>query len=149
MKESIITYLKNVTDDMASQNAKVPVNAMRIEATNIEGKLYAPDWFQYMIYGRGPGKRPPFESPNDVIAKWIRRNPEVLASAKSKWKYITVSGLAYIIGKKIGESGTQIWRGEKKGIDILGAIDRHLPELKDTLVQEEKEKIQTSLVKAI
>jgi len=149
MKESIIDFLQSVVDDMGKQNQKVPVSAMRIEANNIEGNLFAPDWFQYMIYGRGPGKRPPFEEPNDVIEKWINRNPQVLASAKLKWKYITPKGLAYIIGKKIGEEGTRIWRGEVKGVDILGAMESNLPQLRETLVKEEKERITTSLSKAI
>ena len=149
MKESIVDFLKSVVEDMGNQNPKVPVSAMRIEATNIEGNLFAPDWFQYMIYGRGPGKRPPFEKPNDVIAKWIGRNPQVLASAKVRWPYITESGLAFLIGRKIGNEGTRIWRGEAKGVDILGAMERHLPELRSKLVDEEKDRIQTSLSKAI
>ncbi|MEY4931162.1 MAG: hypothetical protein RI909_1886 [Bacteroidota bacterium] len=145
MKESIVKYLQNVVDDMASQNQKVPVNAMRIEATNIEGNLFAPDWFQYMIYGRGPGKQPP---PDRMLA-WVKGNPAIYASAKQNIKYLSESGFAFLVGRKIGRDGTDIWQGKRKGIDILGAIDRHLPELKDTLVKEEKERIQTSLVKAI
>ncbi len=143
MKEAIEKFLNAVRDDMASQNAKVP--EMRVEATQIEGKLFAPDWFQYMIYGRGPGKQPP---PDKILA-WVNRNPSLLADARNKWKYITSSGLAYLIGRKIGQSGTRIWRGEAKGVDFLGAIERNLPELRQELIEEEKEKIQTSLSKAI
>jgi len=143
MKEAIEKFLNAVRDDMASQNAKVP--EMRVEATQIEGKLFAPDWFQYMIYGRGPGKQPP---PDRILA-WVNRNPSLLADARNKWKYITSSGLAYLIGRKIGQSGTRIWRGEAKGVDFLGAIERNLPELRQELIEGEKEKIQTSLSKAI
>ncbi len=143
MKEAIEKFLNAVRDDMASQNAKVP--EMRVEATQLEGKLFAPDWFQYMIYGRGPGKQPP---PDKILA-WVNRNPSLLADARNKWKYITESGLAFLIGRKIGQSGTRIWRGEAKGVDFLGAIERNLPELRQELIDQEKEKIQTSLSKAI
>jgi hypothetical protein len=143
MKEAIEKFLNAVRDDMASQNAKVP--EMRVEATQIEGKLFAPDWFQYMIYGRGPGKQPP---PDKLIA-WVNRNPSMLADARNKWKYITSSGLAYLIGRKIGQSGTRIWRGEAKGVDFLGAIERNLPELKKDFTKEQSENIKTSLVNAL
>jgi hypothetical protein len=144
-KEAIEKYFNSIVSDMASQNAKVPVSKFRSEVTQIEGKLYAPDWFQYMITGRGPGKQPP---PDKMFA-WVQRNPDVFRTLQTYFKYITEKGAAYIIGRKIGREGTQIWRGEKKGVDILGPMEKYMPELLATLVKNEAVNIATSLSKAI
>ena len=145
MKDLIVTYLQSVVDDMAKQNQKVPVSAMRIEATNIEGNLYAPDWFQYMIYGRGPGKQPP----PDSMMKWVQNNQDIYQKAKQNIKYLSEQGFAFIVGRKIGRDGTDVWQGKRKGVDILGAMEKGLSELKDSLAKEERLKIETSLSKSI
>jgi len=148
-KEAIEKYFNSIVSDMASQNAKVPVSKFRSETTQIEGKLYAPDWFQYMITGRGPGKRPPYKEPDNVIEKWLKKNPHVLVKLKEYFANITEKGAAYIIGRKIGREGTQVWSGEKKGVDILGPMEKYMPELLQTLVKNEAVKIATSLSKEI
>ena len=145
MKEALDKYFQDIVKDLGGQNPKVPVSAFRIETSQIEGSLYAPDWFQYMIYGRGPGKQPP---PDRMLA-WVTRNPSMLADARSKWKHITDHGLAYLIGRKIGREGTRIWKGEAKGVDLLGAMERALPDLKISLEEAESLKIQIGLSKAI
>jgi len=147
--ESIEIFFKNVVSDLGSQNTKVPVSSFRTEITSVGGKLYSPDWVQYMIYGRGPGKRPPFKEPNNVIQKWLQRNPSILTEAKTRFKYISEKGLAYLIGKSIGEKGTRIWRGEAKGVDLLGAIEKNLPDLLKGLASQEKLKFNEGLNKAI
>ena len=117
-KEAIEIFFKQVISDMYAQNTKVPVSAFRVEATNIDGQLYAPDWFQYMIYGRGPGKQPP----PSAMLRSVQNNPDWLESARQTFKYITEKGLAYLIGRKIGREGTDIWQGKIKGVDLLGSM---------------------------
>ncbi len=137
---AIGTYLENVVKDLSGQNEKVPVSKFRIEATQIEGKLYGPDWFQYMIYGRGPGKQPP----PDRMLSWVQNNPQLFSGSD-----ISEKSLAFLIGRKIGREGTDIFQGKKKGVDLLGAMERAMPELLKDLGEEEKVKIQTSFSKAI
>ena len=136
---AIKTYLENIIKDLAAENAKVPVSQMRVEANEIEGNLFAPDWIQYMIYGRGPGKQPP----PDRMLSWVQKNPELLNSD------ISEKSLAFLIGRKIGREGTDIFQGKRKGLDLLGVMEKNLPDLLKDLAEEEKIKIQTSLSKAI
>ena len=136
---AVRTYLENIIKDLAAENAKVPVSQMRVEANNIEGNLFAPDWIQYMIYGRGPGKQPP---PDRMLA-WVQKNPELLNSD------ISEKSLAFLIGRKIGREGTDIFQGKRKGLDLLGVMEKNLPKLLEDIGEEEKLKIQTSLSKAI
>jgi len=137
---AVKTYLENIIKDLKAENAKVPVSQMRVEANNIEGNLFAPDWLQYMIYGRGPGKQPP---PDRMLA-WVKKNPELLSGSD-----ISEKSLAFLIGRKIGREGTDIYQGKRKGLDLLGVMEKNLPELLKDIGEEEKLKIQTSLSKAI
>lgn len=144
-KEAIQKYFDSVIADMASDNAKVPVDKFRSDVTNIDGKLYAPDWFQYMIFGRGPGKFPP----PDAMLKSVQNNPDWLESAKRVYKYIKEQGLAYLIGRKIAREGTDVYLGKRKGVDFIGAMEKNMPELLKTITFNEIAAIQTSLHNAI
>ena len=144
-KEAIDKYLQSVADDMKRQNAKTPSSAFRIESTAIEGSLIGPDWFQYFAFGRGPGKQPP----PDKMLSWVQRNPEILASAKDRFKYITEKGLAFIIGRKIGREGTNTHKSGIPAVNVIESMERNMPELLQTLTRNEMLKIQTSLSKAI
>ena len=143
--EAIRKYFEAIIHDMGIENPKVPTDKFRIETNNLGGSLFAPDWFQYMIYGRGPGKFPP----PDRMLTWVQKNPDIYESAKGRFKNITEEGLAFLVGRKIAREGTDVWQGKRKGVDLLGAMERHLPELLITLEKNEVIKIQTALSKKI
>lgn len=144
-QEIIKKYFEDVIADLAKQNEKVPADKFRIETTNEGGELYAPDWFKYMIYGRGPGKQPP----PDAMLKAVRNNPQWLADARQTYRNINEKSLAYLIGRKIGREGTDIYSGKRKGLDFLGAMEENTPDFLKALLQNEILKIQTSLHNAI
>jgi len=97
-------------------------------------------YLRFMMYGRGPGKQPP---PDRMLA-WVKKNPELLSGSD-----ISEKSLAFLIGRKIGREGTDIYQGKRKGLDLLGVMEKNLPELLKDIGEEEKLKIQTSLSKAI
>jgi len=144
-KKAFEKYFTAIVKDMAQENSKVPVDKFRAEGSEIEGQLFAPDWFKYMIYGRGPGKQPP----PDRMLSWVEKNPDVLESAKRTFKYITEKGLAFLIGRKIGRDGTDIWTGKRKGLGFIESMENHMPDLLNDLTRNEMVKIQTSLHNAI
>lgn len=144
-KEAFGEYFKAVVEDMAKENAKVPVSSFRAETSEEGAQLFAPHWFRYMIYGRGPGKFPP----PDRMLRWVEKNPDIFEAAKSRFKYITEKGLAYIIGRKIANEGTDVWQGKRKGVPFLEAMENNMPDLLKALVTNEAVKIQTSLHNAI
>lgn len=144
-KEAFDKYFKSVVAYMAKDNSKVPVTSFRTTATEIDAQLWAPDWFKYMIIGRGPGGFPP----PDKILSWVEKNPGLLASAKAHFKYITEKGLAFIIGRKIAREGTDIYQGKRKGVGFLEAMEANMPTLLSELVRNDAIKIQTSLHNAI
>jgi len=144
-KEAFQEYFVKVVAQMKQANSKVPVQDFRVEANEHDAQLWAPDWFRYMIFGRGPGKQPP----PDKMLKWVQDNPDLLAEAKQTYKYITEKGLAFLIGRKIGREGTDIWQGKREGVPFIEAMERNMPDLLKDLVKSEAVKIQTSLHNAI
>lgn len=122
-QEIISQYLTRITDgiksDAASKNQKIPASSFRVEADAISGRLYAADYFKYLVTGRGPGKQPP---PAKMLA-FVEANPDILAEARKVFKNISEKSLAYLIGRKIGREGTDIYQGKKPGIDLNGAIE--------------------------
>lgn len=144
-KEAFEQYFNAIVKDMASENSKVPVSHFRTEAAESSASLFAPDWFQYMIFGRGPGKQPPPEA----MLKSVQNNPDRFEAAKATYKHLTENQLAFLWGRKIGREGTDIFQGKRKGVDLLGAMEQNMPQLLRQLSTNEAVKIQTSLVRAI
>lgn len=144
LNEFFVRTIDGLKADAASKGQKIPTS-FRTEVDEITANLYAPDYFKYLIYGRGPGKAPPPEN----ILKWVQDNPDALSRARQIFKYITEQGLAYIIGQKIAREGTDIHTGKKPGIDLLGVMEQNMPELLADLAKNEVIDIATSLRSAI
>lgn len=145
-KEAFEQYFNGIVSDMARENPKVPVSQFRVEAKESEASLFAPTWFQYMIFGRPPGKQPP----PDRMLSYVKKNPEVVSQFEAWFqKTITEKSAAYIMGRSIGLRGTRIFRGEVKGVGLLDAMEKNMPELLKSLATNEAVKIQTSLVRAL
>ena len=121
--EIISKYLAAVSEgiakDAAAKSQKIPVKSFRTAVNEVEGKLFAADYFKYLVTGRGPGKFPP----PDAMLKHVQDNPQMLTEARKIWKYISEKGLAFLIGRKIARYGTDIFTGRKPGIDLTGAVE--------------------------
>ena len=143
--EAIEGYLNLVADglkeDAESKGQKFPVSSIRVEVTPDSGELYAADYAKYLIYGRPPGKQPPVEA----MLKFVEANPQILQEAKLTFPYLTEGGLAFMIGRKIGRDGSDIWQGKKEGIDLLGVMDRAKPMFLQELAEGETLEIATTL----
>lgn len=138
--EAIEGYLNRVADglkqDAEAKQQKIPVSSFRVEVTPDSGDLYAADYMKYLIYGRPPGKQPPPE----VMYAWVAKQPEA-----STWTPSEISSLAFLVGRKIGRDGTDIWQGKKEGINLLGVMDQAKVEFLDQLGKIEAVEIATNL----
>lgn len=90
------------------------------------------DYWQYLEYGRKPGKFPPI----DKLREWIRVKP-VIPRPMQNGRLPTPEQLAYLIGRKIARDGiapTPILH------DTVEALNRvYLPKIKSALVSDLKE----------
>ena len=80
-KEAIREYFESVIKGISNDNAKSPVSKLHFTVDDIGGQLFAPAYFRYTIFGRGPGKFPP----PDNILEWVKKNPDVLARARQSY----------------------------------------------------------------
>jgi hypothetical protein len=107
--------------------------------------MFAAEYFQYLITGRGPGKFPPPQKMTD----FVEANPDLLARAKQAFQHITAQQLGFLIGREIATKGTDIYQGKKPGIDLLGVMDENMPLLLDQLAKNEAVKFSTDLKQLI
>lgn len=126
--------------DAANKNQRIPQD-FRIETDEKGGRLYAADYFKYLITGRGPGKMPPVEP----IRQWAEKLG--LTGRDPRGRFITSRSLAWSIAIGIAKKGTQIFQGKKPGIDFLGVMETNMPSLLSTLAKNEAFNIATALVK--
>lgn len=145
LQDFFVRTVDGLAKDAAAKNQKIPLSSIRFEVDEISGKLYAADYFKYLIYGRGPGGYPP----PIKMTEWVEANPDVLTRAKQVFKYITSQQLGFLIGRKIATQGTDIFQGKKEGIDLLGVMEKNMPELLETLAKNEVVKIATDLRSAL
>lgn len=147
--EALKIFFDKFTEDLKSEaqekNQKIPVSSFRYEIDDVSGVMYAADYMQYILLGRGPGKAPPV----DAMKAWVEKNPDSLERARQVFKYITADGLAYIIGQKIEREGTDVYSGKKPAIDFLGVMDKNIPPLLEQIAKNEAFSIATSLRSAI
>ncbi len=98
-----------IKQDMQDRGVVDTGAALRGVKYKSDGKSLTVSWLartKYLVFGRGPGKRPPF----DLIRDWVVRKlnpPENMV-----WP------VAAAICKKIETEGTAIYRGSRRGLSI-------------------------------
>ncbi len=145
LKDFFLRFTEDLIKEAASKNQKIPVSSFRFEVDDISGEFYAADYLKYLVTGRGPGKFPP----PDKMTDWVNANPDMLERARQVYKYLTAQQLGFLIGRKIAREGTDIFSGKKEGIDLLGVLDKNMPELLEQLARNEVVKIATDLKSAV
>lgn len=74
--------------------------------------LWGAEHIYYLVHGRKPGKFPPV----DNMRQWVRAKLGLTDDSE-------VNSVAYLVGKKIAEEGTNIYSGKSKGIDMDKAME--------------------------
>ena len=147
-QEIITRYLEGVAEaiktDAVNKGQKIPADSFEVRVGN-DGtvSLLAADYFQYLVFGRGPGKMPPVEK----IQAWAKKIP--LKGLDDLGRFITDKSLAWAIAKKIAREGTDIFQGKKPGIDLLGAMNVGLDDMMDKVGDEKALQFANILVKDI
>lgn len=144
LKNFFLEVVEGVKNDAASKGQKIPLSSFRFEADNQAGQLYAADYFQYLVEGRSPGKQPPV----DTMRAFVDDNPEILDHARQLYADISRESLAYLIGRKIGKQGTNIFQGKKPGIDLDGVLREKQEQLFKSIVGSMTAQVLTKIRQA-
>ena len=84
------------------------VESIDVETTPNSATIFGEDYTEYLVEGRKPGKFPPI----DAIKKWI--------FDKGITSDIPVNSLAFLIARKISQSGTKYF--QQGGTDLIDAV---------------------------
>lgn len=98
------------------------------------GQLKASNYWDFIENGRGPGKFPPLER----IQQWIKEKG--IESDLRK-----IKSLAYVIGKKIAEKGTNQYDQGPAGL-LMAATESRLEAFQTLILENTGTKIQDDLV---
>jgi uncharacterized protein YheU (UPF0270 family) len=122
MKELIEQLLENcksdlIQDQVAKRLTKSGKSAATLEVTGVtdtSGQLLSGDAILAQIFGRAPGKQPP----TNAIIEWIE-------SARIKPDGISIESLAFLIARKIGREGTDIWKGLQPALGFHVIVEQN------------------------
>lgn len=118
--ENISNEIKNVMSSKGINNTGDAANSLEIiiDEGNNSVKLIGNDYIYYLNYGRGAGKFPPVQN----IRDWVRSKLGISDEKQNKQ-------IGYLVGKKIAEQGTEIYKNNSKGIELDSIIYKELDRL--------------------
>ncbi len=127
MTREEITYkklseLSSKIKERLPRNSGAAANSLEVDGN----KLLGNDYIYYLDKGRAPGKFPPVQP----IRDWVRNKLGVEDSQ--------VNSVSYLVGRKIANEGTEIFKDNSKGIRLDELVDNMLDELVDELGEVEK-----------
>lgn len=144
LQEFFFKVIDSIIQDAAAKGQKIPEIWFEIDSQG-NGIMMGPAYFKYLIHGRPPGKQPPVQKMID----WLVVNPDIVSRLQQVYKYLTAEQAGFLIARKIGREGTDIWQGKKPGIDLVGSLEKHMPDLLANIAQAEVFRIATQLRKAV
>lgn len=97
----------NQKDKIATGKA---VGSLRVEGN----KLYGTGYIEQLVFGRRPGKFPPVQN----IRDWVR--------IKLRVDEKEVNSVAYLVGRKIAQSGTGAYMNESERVDLTKIVKEEI-----------------------
>ena len=112
---------------------------METDAQEVDGQVSGglqadPHWY-YTVYGRRPGKQPPI----DTILGW-------LAKKGIHGEDISDKSLAFLIARKIGQVGTDIFTGKRPGLALPAIILKETQGFEEDIKKYFDEQIDTTIM---
>lgn len=103
-------------------------------SVNAAGSLTGAEYWYYLVHGRKPGKQPPIES----IQGWLQKKGIVPVDIPQR-------SLAFLIARKIGKLGTDIYQGKRPGLALPAIIEARTQGFEEDLDQLLTGKIDTTI----
>jgi hypothetical protein len=137
-KELIISFLSNVRTDLITDLRSKKISDgdldMKTAASDISGELSGASYYYFLVHGRRPGKQPPI----DNILAWIKKKG-------IEAKDISERSLAFLIARKIGKLGTDIYLGKRPALALEQIIKVNQGKFEGDL----KEKYRKEITEAV
>lgn len=134
-------YLQENGTNASGELSRSLEKIVEIGESSFSVKISLAEYWTYVEHGRGPGKFPP----PPAIRRWIDVKP-VQAYPDSRGRTPTVDQLAFLIGRKIAEEGTDPQpffepAKEEAVRQFSAAIDKAIEADVDAFVEEQVQKM--------
>lgn len=140
-KQIIFDFLEGIRTDAVSdlqgKNISQGDIGMQTQAEADGGELSGNHYWYYLVYGRRPGKQPPIDS----ILGWLQK--------KGITSDIPERSLAFLIARKIGRLGTDIYLGKRPGLALPEIIQKREKEFNDQIDEHFREKYLNDFEKSL
>lgn len=117
---------KDIITDLHAKDISDGDLEMKINFGDDFGELVGNHYWYYLVHGRKPGKMPPIDS----IQEWVEKKGIVPDGN------ISLRSLAFLIARKIGREGTDIYLGRRAGISMWEIIDNNNFDLREALSEQ-------------
>lgn len=135
--EVIQKHLNKISDAIKATMSQKGLSATGAAQDSLEvdgNKLLGNDYIYYLDKGRKPGTFPPV----DNIRDWVR---DKLGITEEK----EINQIAYLVGRKIKNEGTEIFKDNSKGIELDSIIEKEMEELMNDISDQAKVEAKTYL----
>lgn len=125
-------YRKILADEGINASSRLSDSAeveVSLNNTKLVISLMLEEYWKYVEYGRGPGKRPPI----DAIENWIRIKP-VIPDARNG-RIPNSRQLAFMIARKIGNEGTTARHAINKTV-YSDAMEEIINDIRNEIVRQ-------------
>ena len=123
---------KNINASNTLSNTATTI--VEVDGTTLSVSFNLEEYWKYVEYGRGPGKRPPI----DAIEQWIKVKPIIPDPINGRVP--TTKQLAFLISRKIGMEGTKAQRPLEKAV-YSDSMELLINQLKNEIVGQMKEEL--------
>jgi DNA-binding XRE family transcriptional regulator len=130
VKQAYIEGLRRKNMDASGGSA----DSLKEKSEDNAGQLFGKRSMGALIEGRRPGKQPPLEA----IIQWLKDKKTFRIDLE---KGPSLRGLAFIIARKIGKTGTDIYQRKRHALNIDDLIVQAKADLGKAILQIEKEKV--------
>lgn len=136
-KEIIFDFLegirKDTIDDLHAKNMSQGDLGLKTQATDDSGQLSGNHYWYFLVHGRKPGKMPPIDS----ILGWLEK--------KGITADIPQRSLAFLIARKIGRLGTDIYLGLRPALALPQIIEVREKEFKGDIREHFREQFKQQI----
>lgn len=136
-KEILFEFLDGVrrdaVDDLHTKNISQGDLGMKASSEEDAGQLSGQHYWYYLVYGRKPGKQPPIDS----ILGWLEK--------KGITADIPQRSLAFLIARKIGRFGTDIYLGKRPGLALPEIFETREKDFRKDLREHYRDKIKDEI----
>jgi hypothetical protein len=136
-KQIIVDFLEGIRrdsiEDLHDKNISQGDLGMKTRADDDGGDLSGLHYWYFLVNGRRPGKRPPIDS----ILGWLEK--------KGITADIPLRSLAFLIARKIGRLGTDIFLGKRPGLALPQIIELRTKDFRKDMREHFREEIKKEI----